>query len=553
LIEGLKFVANLGYNRVTSGQQVAQPYSSFPPNGLTTSGSASFYNSAYETINLEPQLDYKLETGRGKLTALLGGTFRDENQNTSLLSGTNYVSDAFINSINGAGTITGQTTSLPYKYAAAFARVGYTYDNKYILTVNGRRDGSSNFGPGRQFGNFGAAAVGWIFSNEDFIKNMVPFLSFGKLTGSYGTNGTDGVQPYSFQSFWQSSNQPNQHFQGVPTIHPYNLYNPDYSWAIKRSVNIGLDLGFFQDRLVLNATWYQNQESDQLIAANLPYQTGFNSIIKNFEATIQNAGFEFTVSSVNIKSKDFSWTTNLNMSLNRNKLISFPGLATSAYAQYYTIGKSVNTVVGYRYKGVNETTGLFEFYNAKGEATSNPNYGTASSGGDQVPIADLQPKCYGGITNTFRYKGFSLTAVFIFYVQDAQTYLASFYGSGAPGFDKNLPVEMLNQFWSNVGDKAKLQRLTSTYGPTYQAANAFGQSSGVYGDASYIRLKNVAFSYSFPSSYLTKLGMSDCRLFIDAQNLFTITGYQVGDPAMPGQIAAIPIQRSITGGISINF
>lgn len=440
-----------------------------------------------------------------------------------------------------------------YRYNAGFARLNYIYDQKYILDLTARRDGSSNFGPGRQFGNFGSIGAGWIFSEENSIKKSLPVLSYGKISGSYGTSGSDGVQAYQYQSLYKTISFVPA-FQGISPSAPYNLYNPDYSWALKKSLNLSLDFGFFDNRLLLNATYYQNREGNQLANYPLPIQAGISAVLGNLPAVVQNKGYEFSISSTNIKTRGFSWKTNFNLSFNRNKLLSFPNLESSSYNSIYEIGQPTSIKFGFKYHGVNPTTGLFEFYTKGGALVSNPGYGLAANGGDQVPIADGQVKFMGGFGNTFTWKQFNLYVFCQFSSQNAANYLSQLYSSNLPGLMQNQPMAILDNYWKKTGDVAQLQRLSSSYGSSaITSALDFAQSSGVYGNDTYLRVKTVSLSYQLPNTFLSKAHIKGATVFANGQNLLTFTNYKVGDPEQPGSFTAFPIQRIVAMGLNLTF
>jgi TonB-linked SusC/RagA family outer membrane protein len=555
LVEGLNVSANLGYNRNNTNENQQVPVSSmFPQPGNISN--ANFSHSTVQAINIEPQLDYHRGIGKGELSVLAGGTYKKNVQNTELLSGTGYSNDALLGSINGASTIIASDGYKIYKYAAVFGRIKYLYDQKYIVSLTGRRDGSSNFGPGRQFGNFGSVGLGWIFSEEAAFKQVVPFVSYAKLSANYGTSGSDGIAPYQFQAFWQ----PDAYaplFQGQRPYYPVNLYNPNYNWASKKSLNVALDFGLFNNKLLVNANYYRNREGNQLVNYSLPTQAGFYSVLENLGAIVQNTGWEFSATSTNIKTKNFTWTSSFNISTNRNKLVAFPGLESSSYASYYQVGLPTSTVMGFKYKGVNPETGIFEVYNAKGEATSSPNSLPVSLGGDQVPIANLAPKFFGGLGNDLNYKGFSLSVFFQFSKQTAPNYLHKLYSFGnLPGGGTNVPVELAGKYWTKPGDIATFQRPTSYFYSSAGLAGgqAFIQSSATYGDDTYLRLKTLTFSYTLPETYTKKLGISNFRIYLSGQNVLTFTNYKVGDPEQPGGFGDnFPMQRTLVGGISFNL
>jgi TonB-linked SusC/RagA family outer membrane protein len=553
LIPGLSVSANLGYSRSSTNEHDENP--STAQNPLYAQVSADFATATYQTLNIEPQIDYNNSFGKGLFSALVGASYKKNLGYSVSTQGTGYSNDNYLGSINGAANVNSYDQSTLYKYEAVFARLKYVYDRKYILSLTGRRDGSSNFGPGHQFGNFGSAGAGWIFSEEKGFKSSLPFFSFGKLSGSYGTSGSDGIGGYLYQPFWASISTYYPPFQGVRASYPQNLYNPDYSWALKKSLNLALDLGLFHDRLLLNATYYRDREGSQLTGYPLPIQTGFASVTQNVDAMIQNKGWEFSLTSTNIRTKSFTWTTTFNVSFNRNKLLKFPNLESSSYYNSYMIGQPVSVILGYRYKDINPQTGLFEFYDKDGHVTSHPTYGLPSQGGDYVPIGNREVKYMGGIANTFTYKRISLYAFFQFSSQVAPNWLYNIYSSNTPGvIISNQPVQALD-YWKAPGDHTQLQKLTtSNYGnATAQAASSFVGSSGGYSVDTYLRLKTLSLSYALPDAALKKLHMRDFRIYANAQNLLTFTNYKVGDPEQFGSLTSFPLQRIVAFGLSFNF
>jgi TonB-linked SusC/RagA family outer membrane protein len=550
ILQGLTIGANLGYSRNTTTENSEDPASSQNPS--YAEANASFATNAAQTINIEPQINYNKSIGKGVLIALVGGTYRKNTTDASQTLAYGYSNDAFLGSIDGATTTYPYDASNIFKYSAAFARLKYIYDQKYIIEFSGRRDGSSNFGPGRQFGDFGSVGAGWIFSEEKAFKAALPFFSYGKLSGSYGTTGSDASKAYQFQALYQTLSYILA-FQNIKQGYPYNLYNPDFQWATKKSLNLALDLGFFNNRLLLNATYYRDREGNQLIDYPLPAQAGFPSVFGNLNAIIQNQGWEFTASSNNIKTKDFTWTTNFNLTFNRNKLLSFPTLASSSYSGQYIIGQPTSIVMGYRYKDVNPTTGLFEFYDKNGNVTSTPNYGTAATGGDQVQIANREVNYMGGFGNNFTYKHFSLYVFCQFSSGDAPNYLSGVYSVNHPGSMQNQPEAILNNYWKAPGDHTTLQRLASSYNSSLASAGDFVGSSGAFSNDTYLRVKTAALSYALPDAFLQKVHIKGGSIYVNAQNLLTITNYKVGDPEQPGSYTSFPLQRIVAFGLNLKF
>ncbi|HWK02759.1 MAG TPA: SusC/RagA family TonB-linked outer membrane protein [Puia sp.] len=560
--KGLTVSTGLGYSLVYTKQYSASPKGAQNP-ALSSTGSADFGTGDYQTINIEPQVDYKKNIGRGILTALVGATYKENISSSNEQDGTGYTQDALLHTIQAATSVYNADNYSIVKYAGVFARLGYVYDREFILSLTGRRDGSSNFGPDHLFGNFGSAGLGWIFSEEKAFQKLLPFVSYAKIAGNYGSTGSDGVAPYQFQPFWRLANTFSYPlFEGIRAYQPVNLSNPNYGWASKAALNISLDLGFFHDRLLVNGTWYQDRTGNQLTSYPLPSQAGMSSVVENLNAVLQDKGWEISLSSTNIRTKNFRWSTTFNISANHNKLVKFPNIEKTSYASIYQVGKSTNLQYGFKYAGINDTTGVFQFYNAKGAKVYNGlKYSWASQGGDFVELGNTEPKFYGGLGNTFSYKGFSLTLFLHFSDALARNWLAGVYQGSIPGTLSNLPARLkMSDFWQKSGDQVSLERLTTgsyTTNPdavlAQRGTNYFSNSSAIFGRNFYIRLQTISLAYTLPANTLKKVGVKNCSINMNAQNLFVITNYKFGDPETPGSFITVPLQRIITGGVSFDF
>ena len=559
ILPGLNLSSGFGYSKYNTRQYNASPASSFDPSQLVyLQSSATFGNTDQQTVIIEPQVTYNRTIGLGKLDVLAGGTYKKNSNDQTTLTGTGYTSDDLLGSIAQAASVTGTTNSVQYKYAAFFGRIGYNYAGKYLINLTGRRDGSSNFGPGRQFGNFGSAAAGWIFSEENFFKKALSFISFGKLRGSYGTTGTDGIAPYQYQPNWGPANPSSSSpFEGVVGLQPLNLFNPVYSWAVNKKAEIGLDLGFLKDRIVAGISLYQSRCGNQLVQYQLPVQAGFPGVAANLPALVQNRGIEITLTSTNIRTTHFTWSSSFNISFQQNKLLAFPGLEASTYASTYFIGKPVNTYVGAKYAGV-DSSGAYRYATGKGGFTNRPNFlNSVAQGGDGVYLPNTDPTFFGGLNNTFSYKSFNLSFFLRFNKQMGQNYLAGIYTSNNyPGALSNLPASMLGHFWQKPGDKAAFARPMASVTPAnfniYFGNMYYYFSDAVYSDASFIRLQNLSFSYTLSAGFLRKAKVKNCMLTVNAQNLFTITGYKLADPETR-TLYSIPTQRTVAAGLSFTF
>ena len=322
IAKGLVTRVNAGYNTLQVKEESIRPL--LAQNPMNNPQAASdFAATLVKSWMVEPQLEYKLSIGLSKLTFLTGGSWQQNTTASQLINAFGFPNDALLKYTGAAASVQVSNSAVVYRYAAAFGRLQYNYKQKYLLNLSGRRDGSSRFGPGRQYADFEAVGLGWIFSAEPFMARHWPFLSFGKLRGSYGSSGNDKIGDYQYLDTWQTATYA---YQGVTTLRPSRLYNPDYSWEQVRKLEAGLDLGFLNDKLLFSLAWYRNRSGNQLIRYNLPQQTGFSSIVKNFPALVQNTGWELTLTKKEKREKNFGWETSLNISIPANRLVAFPGI-----------------------------------------------------------------------------------------------------------------------------------------------------------------------------------------------------------------------------------
>lgn len=524
-LSDLQFKTSLGYSDLRSNESRTMPSTMYDPAyGLGSEISALMNNLTSRTSWIaEPQLNWNYSTGKNKIETLVGGTFQHQVTNRLFQSGFGFTSNSLINDLASASlkTIDLSNETL-YKYQAFFARVNYNYDSRYIINITGRRDGSSRFGPGKQFANFGAIGLAWLFSNETFLKDS-KLLSFGKLRTSHGITGNDQIGDYQFLDTYLSSGNT---YQGIIGLQPIRLFNPEFGWEVNRKFEVALETGFLEDRIFLTSAYYINRSSNQLVGIPLPGTTGFTSLSSNLDAEVQNSGLEFTVRTENYKTQNFSWTSNFNISLNRNKLISYPGLESSSYANTYVIGQPLNIIKLYQYTGTDEQ-GIYQFADIN-------NDGQITGIGDRQVIADLNPKYFGGFQNQLRYKGLQLDFLFQFVKQKSFGYM--------PG----VPGTPLNQ----LADQSGLTQPV-TAGTNSEVINAYyryGQSDGALQDASYIRLKNISLTYDLP----LQSEKIKCQLFFQGQNVLTFTPYDSGDPEFKFT-GYLPPLRTFTTGIKLTF
>ncbi|MES2329948.1 MAG: SusC/RagA family TonB-linked outer membrane protein [Bacteroidota bacterium] len=555
ILPGLELKSNFGYKKTSTYNFLASTVmaATKPETRSTAIRKAVYAYGTDESWNIEPQLSYIRKIGNGIFDALIGSTILQNNLDNTTLSGSGYTSDALMESPVAATTLiaSGSTKTLQYKYAALYGKLNYNLENRYIVDLTARRDGSSRFGPESQFHNFGAAGAAWIFSQEQLFQRALRFLSFGKLKASYGSSGSDQIADYAYlNSYYPIAGLSNVAYQGISSIAPGGLTNPAIAWEETSKLQIGIDIGFLNDRLLIGASYSRNRSSNQLLGYNLPSITGFRSINQNLPATVQNTSWELSLNTVNIKSKSIRWTSSINFTIPNNKLVDYPGLASSSYANNYIIGKPLNLNGLFHFLGVDPSTGKYLFADINGNATSSPK-STTLLNGDRTVIITTFPKFYGGFQNSLTYKGFQLDFAFQFTKQLGPN-LIYFTQIITPGqfFNgtSNQPVSILRH-WQKPGDISSVQRFSA--GAT-AGISQISNSDAYYVDASYLRLKNLSLSYELPGIWKQKAHLQGCRIYLQGQNVLTITNYKGLDPENQGN-SSLPPLKVLTLGLQIGF
>ncbi len=545
LLPGLEVSTSLGYTNLQTNDFAPTPLLAIKPENRPVSQRRAFYGN--RTVNswiIEPQLRYRKRILKGNLETILGGTVQENNTKGNTVIGLGYNNDDVMKEMGTASSLqSGGSNNSQYKYNAFFGRLNYNWQDKYIINLTARRDGSSRFGTANRFHNFGAAGAAWIFSNEHFIRKTLPFLSFGKLRTSYGITGNDQIADYNYLSLYSIQNAGNP-YQGSSALTPFYLSNPRLQWEETRKLQIGLELGFAGDRILLNTTYVRNRSSNQLLEYILPNITGYSNILRNFPATVQNSSWEFAISTTNVKGKNITWTSDLNITIPRNKLVAFPGLESSPYASTLIIGQPLGVIRAYHFLGVDPTVGDYQFADKNGKATATPAFE------DATVLLNLSPKFYGGLQNSITYNGFEVNFLLQFVKQLGDNVLFNGNSNIGPGefFNgrSNQPVTVLDH-WEKPGDVKSIRRYGAVpNGSAQQLANANTSDAG-YTDASYIRLKNLAVAWRLPVKWLQITHMQSCQLFLQSQNLLTFTNYKGLDPENQGTIALPPLKVFTVG------
>jgi TonB-dependent starch-binding outer membrane protein SusC len=540
LLKGLYIKSLLGYSDIRLSVYNLSPYAASNPTFATIySRSSTYGNSETNAFIAEPQINYTLKYGRNTLELLVGTTFQSSTTNSLGIYGNGFTSDALMKNI-ALASVQGVNllSNTQYRLNKLYARIGYNFDQKYLANLTASREGSSRFGPNEQFGNFGALGVGYIFTKEKAVQEFLPFLSFGKLRASYGTTGNDQIGDYQYLSTYSGYNVT---YQGLTGLTPTSLTNPYYSWERVDKFETGIDLGFIKDRLSLTGSYYRNKTSNQLVGYTVPMITGFSSVEKNLAADVQNTGFEFTIESKNIQSKNLQWVTEFNLSIPRNKLVSFQNFANSNYANTYAIGYSLGVRHLLKFTGLNPQTGQYTFYDYDHD-------GQITYPNDYQDLVDIKYSYFGGLMNKISYKKIELDFLFQFVKKNALNIYSSL---GLPGtINSNQPVDVLNR-WQKAGDNASYEMYSQNYGSAAGTAYFNKLSSdAVVSDASFIRLRNLSLGYRFQGK--GQKGLKNCKVYIQAQNLFVISKFPDMDPETQS-LSSLPPLKMFTGGIQITL
>jgi TonB-dependent starch-binding outer membrane protein SusC len=552
ILKGLDIKSSFGYSKTDMKQVTLRPLNSLNNAfSVPTSGTSSFSYTTTNNFIIEPQLTYNTNIWVGALNVLAGGTYQSRlSEQPYYTSAQGFASDDFLRNVSQATTVSTSSSSRQYKYASLFGRINYNIENKYILNLNFRRDGSSRFGPNKKFGNFGSVGAAWVFSEEKFLKDKASWFSFGKLRGSYGVVGSDEIGDYQYLESFTASTAV---YNGSSSLIPSRIANNDFQWESTKKLELALELGFLNDRLSVTGSYYKNRSSNQLINYPVSTQTGFTGYQSNLPATVQNSGIEISLNSTNIRSKNFSWTSSFNISRNENKLVSFPGIEKTSYYTSYLVGQPISFIAAYQFIGIDPATNLPAFADLNGTGgTQTPTAGLVAIGrGDRYVVGTPYPEFFGGLTNNITYKGINLDFTFQFVKQKGRSLAASsFY---PPGYMYNAASSVMNDYLAlGSPDYLITAGLTGTNGrAAYFGYTYWTGSDANIVDASFIRMKNVSLSYLLPAKWLSKIGAESVRVFTQGQNLFTITGYRGIDPESQG--VGTPPLRTITAGLQLTF
>lgn len=502
--------------------------------------------------------------------------YRQESTNVSGTEGT-FQNDQ-VQYVTGTATITGSAGLEEWSLLSYLGRINYDYQNKYLLSAAIRRDGSSRFAPNNKWATFPSVSLGWRLSEEGFLKNAnISFLDELKLRASYGETGNFNIGNYRF---FAGLSRDNYSFGGGMSTGyaPGSFPNYDLTWETNQQKDLGIDIGLFRNRLRVTVDYYHRITNNLLYNIPIPSIAGQTSVFGNI-GKVQNRGFEFMVNAFTMRKGDFQWTTTVNLSTNRNKVLQVgrknePVNANSegnVVTQRVEVGKPIGVFYGYAIAGVfmnqkdlddhpemrfnkNSRAGDTKFVDVNGD--------DSISAADRTIIGDPNPDFTYGITNHFSYKGFDLD-VQLQGVQGNDVFFLSHRFLGGENLSWNQLTEAVTERWKSEAEPGK--GLYPRAGLLNSASVGFNESQAArwLRDGSYLRIRNVTLGYNVPGKWVQRAKLASVRVYGSVQNLYTFSKYIGYDPDVntygenvnqPGiDYNAYPLARTFTVGLNVGL
>lgn len=524
-----------GGHRLSFSEKLLVPLAAQDPSRAPR-GSAGYGSRSGRLWIWEPTAEYRFASQKTKGVLLAGATLQQTDWERRLITAQGYRDDALLGSLSHAPVVSAEGAFTRYRYSGLYGRISLEHRDQYLLQGTIRRDGSSRFGPGRQFAHFFALGGGWLFSREPAVRKVLPGLSHGKLRLSYGTAGNDRIGDYGFGDTWSPAPYP---YGGGSAWKAERLYNPDFGWEVTRKGEVALEWGWWKDRLLLTIGGYRHRSGNLILRYPVAAQTGFTTVLRNFPGVVQNEGLELEAIGESRPGATPGWTTTVQLTVPRNRLLRFPGLDLTPYASLYQPGKPLSAYRGYAYGGVDPATGLYRFEDRSGDGTLDAE--------DQGYTGTTDPRYFGSVQQELRFKGWTVSAL-LYFVRGRG--LHPVYSSGvAPGDLINMPRAVEDR-WRRPGDRSAYQRATQKVqgAPYYPATHLLARSSAVLTDASFVRLNHLQLTYESPEQREKK---TRWQWFLGAQHLLTLTGYP-GDPEVQ-RTTILPPLRTLETGITLHF
>lgn len=509
-----------------------------------------------ENYNTNNYFVYDNTFDKHTINATAGLSYQNSQTKTNAAEGKDFPSDAYRMIASAARKTDASSTQSDYRFASYFTRVNYKFNEKYLLGLSARIDGSSRFGADNRYGFFPAVSAGWVLSEESFLKK-IELISFLKLRASWGKTGNAEVGNFPQLGLFTGD----AGYGAIPGQRPSQLANPSLGWESTQQIDIGLDFGLLNNRINGEIDYYEKNTTGLLLNVNVPGTTGFATQVKNV-GSLTNKGFEFVLNTDNLVG-DFKWKTSLNASTNKNKITDLQGQIIEGGLSNMSRaveGQPLGTFFTVEYAGVDPANGDALFYkNTKNsDGTIDRSTTKTYSQAQRVVIGSPLPKWTAGVTNTFSYKGVELSVFF----NGVFGNKLNFYGVGrfssANGrFEDNQTVNQLAA-WTPQNTDTKVPQARLFFNNGAQASSRFIE------DGSYVRLRNVTLAYNLPKTLVSKIKLSNVRVFFTGQNLLTFTKYSGWDPevnaddvvtniALGYDFYTTPQAKTFMGGLNISF
>jgi len=478
------------------------------------------------------------------LDAVGGIEFQNGKTTGANVTGIGFPSDRFTKIASAAIIQAGSSTETRFAFLSYFAKANYKFRDKYLFGASFRVDGSSRFGEDNRYGSFPAVSLGWIISEEGFLKNS-DLISFLKVRTSYGRTGNAEIGNFSSLSLFSASA-----YADIAGLVATQIGVPDLSWEQTDQFDVGLDFGFLNNRISGEIDYYNKTTKDLLLNVPLPSANGFTNITKNI-GDMENKGWEFVLNGT-ILQGDFKWTASVNLSTYKNKVTKLvipvpPGTRTMGRL---AVGQPFGQFYGLMYAGVDPDNGDALYYTADKTTTND-----ISLANDTI-VGDPNPDFYGGFNNHLSYKGFDLDVQCQF-VSGGDIYnMAGFFQSVNADYFDNQTTDQMN-YWKTPGQITKVPE------PRLYSGNGSIKSSRWVQDGSYFRIKSINLGYNFPRKMISRFNIDNARVYVAGTNVLTVTKYNGYDPEVnSGFVGNLnlghdfytpPQARTISVGINVGF
>jgi TonB-dependent starch-binding outer membrane protein SusC len=510
IIKGLRFRTELGTDIIDLREKNFWGRETI---GAGPAGEAQNRAVRVVNYNLDNYLTYDNTFGDHGINLVGGMSYQETYTMGSDIQAKGFPTDDFTNIASASEATSFSSWETTTTYVSYFARANYKLRERYLISASGRVDGSSRFGIDNRFGFFPAVSAGWIISDEPFMDNLTGTMSFLKIRSSYGLTGNSGIPDFAHLALYSGVN-----YAGRNGLEPTQLQSSELGWETTSQFNVGVDFGFFDNRVSGEIDYYRKHTTDLLLYRTLPATSGFTGVYSNI-GELENQGWEFSLQTNNVVGR-FTWITNFNIAFNNNKILSIAGPEITPNGLNYVIeGQPIGVFKLRKYAGVDPDNGDALYYVEEGSEVTTNNYNLAQS---QV-VGSPNPDFTGGLNNTFSFAGFDL-GILTSFVYGNMVYNGGggYQSAGADWFD-NQTLDQMNR-WQNPGD------ITDVPQARFAESNGTRNSSRYLTDASYLRLRNITFGYTLPGDIVRTINMSSARFYFSVQNLYTFTNYDGWDP-----------------------